>query len=293
MIVSLVVVALGGVVLADADSRPAPPPLQHLLVVPKTAAGVIALSRADARVVARYPSYSLVETSYDVPLRAAGADRRDDMRDVATAAGRFDPAGRRSLAAKGASEREEALALVQFVGPPKDAWLERLRATGGVVVTYQAQNAYVVHARGAAVDRLAALVGTDPAVRAVVPLGAADKGEGAAAGTARYALSTVAGPAGAGGRAAAGAPRRAAGAADRGGWGGGARAAAAGRAVGAATTLRGLRPQYVELSAADAASLAAPPAVVTIERDVPPAPADERADQIVAGNLTPPALTQP
>jgi subtilisin-like proprotein convertase family protein len=271
-IVSLVVVSLGGVVLADADSRPAPPPAEHLLVVPKTTAGVIALSRSDARVVARYPSYSLVETADDAPLRAAGADRRDDMRDVATAAGRFDPAGRRSLAAKGAAEREEALALVQFVGPPKDDWLERLRATGAVVVTYQAQNAYIVHARGAAVDRLAGLVGADPAVRAVVPLGAADKVEGAAAGTARYALSTVAGKAGSGARAAA---------------------AADGRAVGVATTLRGLRTQYLELSAADVASLAADPAVVTIERDAPPAPADERADQIVAGNLTPPALTQP
>src|SRR3954452_22179318 len=242
MIVSLVVVSLGGVVLADADSRPAPPPPQHLLVVPKTSAGVIALSRSDARVVARYRSYSLVETSDDAPLRAAGADRRDDMRDVATAAGRFDPAGRRSLAAKGASEREEALALVQFVGPPKDAWLERLRATGAVVVTYQAQNAYVVYARGAAVGRLGGLVGADPAVRAVVPLGAADKVEGAAAGTARYAVSTVAGQAGSGARAAG---------------------AAAGHAVGAATTLRGLRTQYRELSAADVASLAADPAVVT------------------------------
>ena len=167
-IVSLVVVSLGGVVLADADSASPPPrPVEHLLLVPKTPAGVIALAQSDARVVARYESFSLVETSDGARLRAVGADRRDDMRDVVTAAGDADPAERPSLAGKGAPDRDEELALVQFVGPPKDAWLERLRATGALIVTYQAENAYVVHVRGAAVDRLAALVGTDPAVRAV------------------------------------------------------------------------------------------------------------------------------
>ena len=57
--------------------------------------------------------------------------------------------------------------LVQFVGPIKDAWLERLRSTGARIVEYVAQNGYVVHASGAEVDRLAGLVGTYPAVRAV------------------------------------------------------------------------------------------------------------------------------
>ncbi len=125
-------------------------------------------------------------------LRAAGAQRRDDMREVRTAAGAFDPATeRRSLAAKRAPDRDEALALVQFVGPPKHAWMKRLRATGAEVVTYQAENAYVVHAEGAALDRVAALVGADPAVRAVVPLTAADKVEGRAEGRADYAVATA------------------------------------------------------------------------------------------------------
>jgi subtilisin-like proprotein convertase family protein len=271
-IVSVVVVSLGGVVLADAGSQPAPPPAAHLVVVPDTAAGTVALARSDARTVARYRSFSLVESADDAPLRAAGGDRRDDMRDVATAAGSFDPAERPSLAGKGAPDRDEVLALVQFVGPPKDDWVERLRATGALIVTYQAENGYVVHASGAAVERLAALVGTDPAVRAVVPLGARDKVEGPVPGVARYAVSTIAGPVGEAARSAA---------------------AAAGRTVAASGTVSGLTTQHLELSAAAVSSLAADPAVVAIERDSAPVPADERTDQIVAGNLVAPAFTQP
>ena len=80
--------------------------------------------------VARYESFALVEAAGDdeVRLRDAGADRRDDMREVAMAAGEFDPAAERaSLAARGRPTADEVLALVQFVGPPKDAWVERLR----------------------------------------------------------------------------------------------------------------------------------------------------------------------
>ena len=72
------------------------------------------------------------------------------MRTVATAAGAIDPTvDRAPLAAKDAPDRDRALALVQFIGPPKDAWLERLRATGARLVGYQPENAYLVHARGA------------------------------------------------------------------------------------------------------------------------------------------------
>lgn len=271
-IASLVVVSLGGVVLADADSQSPPAPAKHLVVVPDTAAGAAALAQSDARTVARYRSFSLVESADDEPLRAAGGDRRDDMRDVATAAGAFDPIARASLAAKRAPDRDEVLALVQFVGPPKEAWLDHLRAAGGQIVTYQAENAYVVHASGAAVDRLAGLVGTDPAVRAVVPLGARDKVEGEAVGTARYAVLTIAGPVGADARSDS---------------------AAAGPAVAPADTVSGLRTQHLELSPAAVDLLAADPAVLAIERDSAPVPADERSDQIVAGNLIAPAFTQP
>ncbi len=132
------------------------------------------------------------------------------MREVTTASGELDPAADRpSLAAKLAPDRDEVLALVQFVGPPKPAWVDRLRATGARVVGYQAQNAYVAHAAGPAVERVAGLLGTDPAVRAVVPLEAADKVEGRAEGAARYVVSSVPGVARADrGRAAVGDDRR-------------------------------------------------------------------------------------
>jgi subtilisin-like proprotein convertase family protein len=274
-IVSLLIAALSSAVLADAEPPPPSPPGEHLLLVPQTADGVVALAGADARVVANYESFSLVEAEGEDyrRLRAAGADRRDDMREVTTAAGAIDPAtDRASLAGKQAPDRDEALALVQFIGPPKDAWVERLRSTGARIVTYQAENAYVVHASGDAVERVAALVGTDPAVRAVIPVTAADKLEGEADGPARYAVSTISGSAGADVRD---------------------QAAAAGPAVGAAATAGTMRTQYLELSPAEVAELARDPGVVAIERYSLPKPADERAAQVVAGNLLPPAFTQP
>jgi subtilisin-like proprotein convertase family protein len=273
--ISLLLVTLSSAVLADARPRPSAAPAEHLLLVPDTSAGVVALAKTDARVVARYESFALIEAEGDdyQRLRAAGADRRDDMRQVTTAAGAVDPAAdRASLAGKRARDRDEALALVQFVGPPKDAWMKRLRGTGARIVTYQAENAYVVHARGHAVERLAALVGTLPAVRAVVAVTAADKVEGQADAPARYAVSTVAGPAGEDARAAV---------------------AAAGPRVGVPASVGALRTQYLELAPAELAALARDPAVVAIERYVPPAPSDERAAQIVAGNLAAPAFTQP
>ncbi len=262
--------ALSSAVLADAKPEPAAPaaePVEHLLLVPKTAKGVVALAAADGRLVARYGSFDLVEASGDDyrRLRAAGADRRDDMREVTTAAGPIDPAAdRASLARKDAPDRDEVLALVQFIGPPKDPWLERLRATGARIVTYQAENAYVVHAGGAAVDRIAELVGTDPAVRAVIPMTAADKLEAEPAGTARYAVSTLSGEDGSAARDDA---------------------AAAGATVSAPISVGSLRTQYLELTPDGVDRLARDPAVVTIEPDAPPQPTDERGAQIVAGNL--------
>src|SRR4051812_31681362 len=125
--------ALGGLItgasFAGAES-PRPDTSTHLLVVPDSAGGELALARADARVVARYEDFSLVEaTGNDVDrLRNAGAGKRDDMRDVVLAGGQVDPAQRPSLAAKDAPDRGEALVLVQFVGPVKEEWLARPRA---------------------------------------------------------------------------------------------------------------------------------------------------------------------
>jgi hypothetical protein len=154
------------------------------MVVPDSARGELALARADARVVARYEDFALVEaTGDDVDrLRNAGAGRRDDMREVVLASGRVDPAQRPSLAAKDAPERSEALVLVQFVGPVKEEWLAKLRATGATVLGYAAQNGYIVHAAGDALVRVTELVGSYPAVRAATALRPADKVERGAAG---------------------------------------------------------------------------------------------------------------
>jgi subtilisin-like proprotein convertase family protein/subtilisin family serine protease len=253
-------------------SAPAPPSDErHLLLVPATPAGTAALARTDARTVARYEAFSLVEASADDDrrLRAAGADRRDDMRTVQTAAGAIDPVVERaSLAAKGAPDRDEALALVQFVGPPKDAWLERLRATGASLVTYQAENAYVVHARGDAVERLAALQGSDPAVRAVTALTAADKLQDRTSASGVFAVTTVAGAAGADARAESG-------------------------TEDAPIRLGALRSDRLALSPAEVARLAEGPGVVAVEAYAAPELHDERGAQIVAGNLTAPAFTLP
>jgi subtilisin-like proprotein convertase family protein len=261
-----VLAGLTGVALAPAQAPPRDGG-RHLVVVPDTAEGQAALARTDARVVARYESFSLVEAAGgdEDRLLRAGAERRDDMRTVKTAAGEIDPRNkRRSLAGKAAPDREETLALVQFVGPPKDPWLERVRETGAQIVTYQAQNAYIVHARGEAVERLAELVGSYPVVRAVSVLTAADKLEGKASQAGTWAVTTVAGGAGEEARDAA---------------------AAVGSTVGAASMVGAMRTQYLALSADEAAELARASAVVAIEPYAEPELADERASQIVAGNL--------
>jgi subtilisin-like proprotein convertase family protein len=255
-------------VLAPAQS-PRPDNRRHLLLVPDTAEAAAVLARSDARVLARYESFSLVEAQGrdEERLRRAGAERRDDMRTVETAAGEVDPgADRRSLAGKDAPDRDETLALVQFVGPPKEAWLERLRATGATIVTYQAENAYVVHARGLAVERLAALQGGHPAVRAVSVLTGADKLEDRSSRSGRFAVTTVTGTPGEEARDEA--------------------AALAGPAAAAPVTVGALRTEYRALSSSEVARLARDPGVVAVEAYAEPELSDERAAQILAGNLT-------
>ncbi|HEV3378393.1 MAG TPA: S8 family serine peptidase [Thermoleophilaceae bacterium] len=255
-------------VLATAQS-PQPDTRRHLLLVPADAEGTAALARTDARVVADYESFSLVEAAGadDERLRRAGAERRDDMRTVETAAGAVDPATERSsLAAKEAPDRRQTLALVQFVGPPKQTWVERLRETGARIVTYQAENAYVVHASGAAVDRVAALQGGHPAVRAVSVLTAADKLEDRSSPSGVFAVTTVTGAPGEAARDEA--------------------TALAGPAAAAAPlTVGALRTEYRRLSPAEVGELAREPGVVAVEAYAEPELLDERAAQIMAGNL--------
>jgi subtilisin-like proprotein convertase family protein len=168
------------------------------------------------------------------------------------------------VAAKDAPGRGEALLLVQFVGPVKDEWLAKLRATGATVLGYAAQNGYIVHAAGDALDRVTELVGAYPAVRAATALRPADKVERGADGG-RVAVQTVAGAPGADARA---------------------EAARDGRKLAASLSAAHLRTQFLDLSAAEVAELAADPAVVAIEPAGVPRLLDERGAQIVAGNLT-------
>ena len=235
---------------------------RHLYLVPDTPEGAVATEVANARVLARYESFSLVSAdgSAHEALRLAGADRRDDMRSVGTAAGALDPPRRRSLAA-GSSE---TLALVQFVGPVKDAWLERLRGTGATVVTYMAQNAYLAYASGAGAAALSKLA-ADDAVRAVVPFTEADKtapgiGE---SGIANVAVETLEGDPGAAAR----------------------RILAGGDELQPPAAFGGTSTRFAAIDADRIDELAADPAVVSVEPWVAPKLLDERAAEIVRGRL--------
>lgn len=221
--------------------------------------------------IARYGEFTLVEAAGgdDARLRRAGADRRDDMREVSLPSAEFDPRSDRvSLAAKSTPEPDEALAVVQFVGPVKDPWLGRLEDTGAQVLQYASQNAYLVHGGGAEVDRLAGLVGTDTAVRAVTPVVARDKVDDAltSGGVRTMAVQTIAGDPGA-------AARR--------------EATSAGPRVRDESSVGELRTQFVRIDGTEAAELAKDSGVVSITPWSPPRLLDERASQIVAGSLLP------
>ena len=145
---------------------------RHLYVVPAGRDGDAAIKAASGDVVARYESFSLVSAdgSANRLLTDAGADLRDDMAAVTVADGKLDPSSEPELAASSGP----SLAIVQFVGPIKDSWLDGLRETGGTVVTYISENAYVVYASGAQSGAVAALADEDE-VRAVTPFTATDK----------------------------------------------------------------------------------------------------------------------
>ena len=265
--------ALGGLILyatlAGAQSS-SPDSSPHLLLVPDETGAEATLAAARRTRGGDYEDFTLVYAAGQdyADLRSAGAVRRDDLSEVSLPGTvGFDPlAERESLAAKATPEPGEALVLVQFVGPIKGPWLERLRSTGARVVQYVAQNGYVVHAAGAEVDRLAALVGTYPAVRAVTRVAAADKvSDELASGTGLVAVQTLAGAEGDEARREA----EAAGAPVRSSSGGG-----------------GLETQYLRLSAEEIEALAADPAVISVTPYSLPVLADERASQIVAGNLS-------
>ena len=236
----------------------------HLLVVPDTARGELALERTDARVLARYPAFALVESAGtdEDALRDAGAYRRDDLRRVRLPGGRFDPAARDSLAAKDAPEPDDALVVVQFAGPVKEEWLAGLRETGARVVHYVAQNGYLVYAEGAALERVAALVGGPAGVRAATPVRPEDK---LAATGGAVAVQTVAGQAGEEARG---------------------RVAAAAAELRDPSQVEGVRTQFARLEPSLVHELAADPGVIGVAPYALPELHDERGAQIAAGNIT-------
>ena len=236
---------------------------RHLYLVSANAKGDAAVEQADARVIARYDTFSVVSAdgSANPALRAAGADRRDDMHTVAVADGEVDPAAAPTLDAAG----RESLSMVQFVGPVKGAWLHRIQKTGATVVTYMAQNAYLVHADADQSAAVSALAGDD-AVRAVTPFTAADKTDPGvpASGTVKVAVQTLAGP--------AGEPAR--------------HVLAEGKSLEGDAAYDSTVTTSVAIDSGRIPSLAADPAVVDIEPWVTPKLLDERAAQIVASKLT-------
>ncbi|HET8821756.1 MAG TPA: S8 family serine peptidase, partial [Thermoleophilaceae bacterium] len=269
-----VAVVLAAALTAEGQVRDGDP---HVLVVPDTAGATSALADSPARVIARYESFTLVEASGDDALRLvrAGADVRDDMHSVRLRGRRVDPARERPpLVGRERRPRATGLALVQFAGPVKDAWLERVRGAGVRVVAYSAQNSYVVHGGPGQLQRLGELAGRDAALRAAIPVEPKDKLDVGVATRGRQSLAvqTLSGQDGHAARAAV----------ER-----------LGRIVRASSSVGSLRTQFVQLDGADVPALAADPGVVAIEPYVVPELRDERAAQIVAGNLSGTSPTGP
>lgn len=235
-------------------------------VLPATATAAAARRSAGVRTVASYSSYSVVEASpADAgALLAAGATPRDDLRLVQLQDRLVDPlaeAGR--TARKGEPSRlaasdAPALVVVQFVGPPKDAWRDRLAKTGVRIVTYMASASYLVHATGAERDALDAYVADADEVRGAFLLQGADKiaPEVGETGSVRVAVQTLSGD--------DGQPARS-------------RLAADTRPSGPpAVDVGPYRTRFVTADQETIAALAAEPGVVAIEVDVVPEQHDDR-----------------
>jgi subtilisin-like proprotein convertase family protein/subtilisin family serine protease len=267
-------VVASGIVLAGVSSSEAgsatPDASPHLYVVSDAPEQVSALAASSARVIARYETFTLVEASgADAEaLAIAGADQRDDMRTITVDGKTFDPTvDGAPLIEKGSAPATAGLAVVQFVGPIRDAWLKTLGATGVRVISYMAQNAYLVSGSAQQLREVGELIGVDPAVRAAVRYTAADKIASGVddSGSQRIAVQTLSGDDGAG-------PRN--------------QLAEAGTELTDRSAVGPYRTQFMRVDAAEARDLAHDPGVIAVQPDPPPKLLDERQAQIVAGNLT-------
>ncbi|MFL5826852.1 MAG: S8 family serine peptidase [Thermoleophilaceae bacterium] len=258
------VVVTTAVALGAAPSSNSP---AQLLIVPSTPHARDVLAGTSARVIARYGAFTLVQAQGEDAdsLKRAGAERRDDLQRVTLNGRSIDPSGRSSLAGKGRVGRS-GLALVQFVGPVKDAWLDNVRGTGVKVVTYMPEDSYLVHGSASSLERLSDLLGSDPAVRAVTSLARSDKlGRGLrSSGRQTVAVQTVAGSAGTAARRAV---KR------------------AGTQLRQGPAISGTVSQVVIADAAKLSALASDPAVVAVQPYKSPKLMDERAAKIMAGSV--------
>src|SRR5687768_1202966 len=118
---ALALLALVLVAVSAGAQRSTPATTPHLYTVPDDAPGAAALARSDARVIARYDAFTLVEATGDdgERLGGAGANLRDDMRMVKVGRREIDPARDRAPLTKPAAGSGPGLAVVQFVGPVK------------------------------------------------------------------------------------------------------------------------------------------------------------------------------
>jgi hypothetical protein len=265
---ALALLVLVLVAVSAGAQRSEPATTHHLYTVPADRQGAAAIARSDARVIARYGAFTLVEAASGdaARLRRAGADLRDDMRVVRVGRKEIDPARDRAELAKPRPGSGPALAVVQFVGPIKDSWLARLRGTGVRVVSYMAENGYLVSGSAGELAELSGLAASDPAVRAVVGYAAADKlGVGIKrGGRQRVAVQTLSG-----------------------GEGSPARTRVDGLHTESEMSAVGpFRTQYVELDATELTALAGDPGVISIQPAPPPKLHDEIQDQILAGAVT-------
>ncbi|HKG21691.1 MAG TPA: hypothetical protein VKC34_07310, partial [Blastocatellia bacterium] len=69
-------------------------------------------------------------------------------------------AGVKASHASSPAPSQKQLRIVQFAGPIKSAWLDRLRATGVEIIGYVPNNAYIVRGHGPALARAARLNGS-------------------------------------------------------------------------------------------------------------------------------------
>ncbi|HJQ68223.1 MAG TPA: S8 family serine peptidase [Blastocatellia bacterium] len=143
------------------------PGARHKFVVPSDAAHIeeAILSTEGQKRVKRYGSYTLVEADGEALARLdAGAlervELRDDMNLILLKRGQIDttaglPAVTGDLALDEGSS--SSLHMVQLFGPPTNTAMRALKSTGAKIVSYIPNNAYLIWATGAELDRVRAL----------------------------------------------------------------------------------------------------------------------------------------